>query len=1088
MSDFLTQLSSTLSSLASAGPERPAAEAHLNELIATQPGLTLLSLIQLGSSSSDEAQRVFSFVLFRRMAFRPLEQDVTELYKKEVWDVLAETERGAVQQALLTCLEGAERRKEHERGVICDAVAEVERAGVSRQTRWPALATTLSSLFSSPSLALREACFRIYTECISLLEAEPAASAVEGLSAGLRDESPGVRLAALAAAAALLKNAEPKELDQYAGLVAPMLNILPPLVEQHAESRLTTALLALIDLASTPKIPSRVFKPHLPAILSFTLSILTPSPVRGSTTFSETAMDETVRTPAIEFLLSIAETAPAMTKSYPEFVQKFVPALMQVMVEVEEDSDWLSAEVIQDDEDEGMAVVAESSLDRLARAMGKEVFPPFLEALAPLYQSSTWQHRHAALSAIAAVGEGCADSIVDQLHYFVNLATQAVKDSNPRVRYAAVFALGQLCTDLDGAVQADFGVDVLRALVTVARDRESRLQAFAAAGMVNFFQTAEIDESLEAVMPDVFGQLLSLLERGTNFVKGNALEAMTLLARALEEDFEPFYPAIFPQLLNLLETGIDPSLEELRAKALDCASHIGAAVDSSLFAPDAPRLLTIMHQIHVTIREDDEIIRPYLLTAFSLLAVTVGPEAFAPYVEDVFPKLLETAAKKTDAMVGSEDDEEEEGWETVEVAGQTMAIRTAGLEEKHDAVCNLILLTQAIGSSLPLEALQKILEVAHPLLKFYFHMGVRESAAALIAVSVHSLSQKNLSVEERESVLNTVSDAYAQHIATDTDAEMLGTLVESWTACCRSLPGLLSEHSRTLIIKGLEHQLISLRQRELERAQEGAEGGDEDDLLELNELAETEATLYFAINTAVKQMLKEQGPAMPVQPFLPFLQLVGAPSTVAKEFALRLLSDIIEGLGEESFGYVGQYLDQVLHALSDEEPTTRRIAAYAIGVAVEKAPQSYADVAARAVEPLFASIGEVDTSDNDLLLARDNSVSALSKIIRHSSKVNADALLPRWIGALPVFVDAEEMTPTNTLLLELMARNHPSIAPTSPVAPHIVKSLVSTLQSEVLPAGLETPLAQALKAYLGTVPGGLQQIPEDVQAKLSNLA
>lgn len=81
-----------------------------------------------------------------------------------------------------------------------------------------------------------------------------------------------------------------------------------------------------------------------------------------------------------------------------------------------------------------------------------------------------------------------------------------------------------------------------------------------------------------------------------------------------------------------------------------------------------------MHQIHVTIDEDDEVIRPYLLTAFSLLAVTVGPEAFAPYVEDVFPKLLETAAKKTDAMVGS-DDEEEEGWETVEVGGQTMAIR-----------------------------------------------------------------------------------------------------------------------------------------------------------------------------------------------------------------------------------------------------------------------------------------------------------------------------------------------------------------------------------------------------------------------------
>ena len=81
-----------------------------------------------------------------------------------------------------------------------------------------------------------------------------------------------------------------------------------------------------------------------------------------------------------------------------------------------------------------------------------------------------------------------------------------------------------------------------------------------------------------------------------------------------------------------------------------------------------------MHQIHVTVDEDDEVIRPYLLTAFSLLALTVGPEAFAPYVEDVFPKLLEAASKKTDASVGGEEDEEE-GWETVEVDGQTIAIR-----------------------------------------------------------------------------------------------------------------------------------------------------------------------------------------------------------------------------------------------------------------------------------------------------------------------------------------------------------------------------------------------------------------------------
>lgn len=68
--------------------------------------------------------------------------------------------------------------------------------------------------------------------------------------------------------------------------------------------------------------------------------------------------------------------------------------------------------------------------------------------------------------------------------------------------------------------------------------RSSSLQAFAAAGSVNFFSTNE-SEGLDVVMPDVFAQLLQLLERGTNWVKGNALEAMSLLARCMEERFDP---------------------------------------------------------------------------------------------------------------------------------------------------------------------------------------------------------------------------------------------------------------------------------------------------------------------------------------------------------------------------------------------------------------------------------------------------------------------------------------------------------------------------------------------------------------------
>lgn len=100
------------------------------------------------------------------------------------------------------------------------------------------------------------------------------------------------------------------------------------------------------------------------------------------------------------------------------------------------------------------------------------------------------------------------------------------------------------------------------------------------------------------------------------------------------------------------------------------------------------------------------------------------------------------------------------------------------------------------------------------------------------------------------------------------------------------------------------------------------------------------------------------------------------------------------------------------------------------------------------------------------------------------------------------------MTPVYTLLLELIVRygnfqytpgclnaylfsftsGHPSVSPTSDVAQHIVKVLVSALENEVLPPSLHRPIAQGLKTYLGTVPGGeLIEIPPHVQAKAAAL-
>lgn len=107
-------------------------------------------------------------------------------------------------------------------------------------------------------------------------------------------------------------------------------------------------------------------------------------------------------------------------------------------------------------------------------AIGPVVFSPFMQQLPALLSSPQWQHRHAGLSAIASIAEGCIDNMMDQLKNLMKSILKAMKDAHPRVQYAAIYAVGQLCTDLGGYVQDEFGVKVLTALMQVTTGKEPR--------------------------------------------------------------------------------------------------------------------------------------------------------------------------------------------------------------------------------------------------------------------------------------------------------------------------------------------------------------------------------------------------------------------------------------------------------------------------------------------------------------------------------------------------------------------------------------------------------------------------------------
>jgi hypothetical protein len=169
---------------------------------------------------------VHAFTLLRRLVFRSVPSGgIVPDPTRQIWDVLSRSAQDAIQETLLEALQNlpTSGRGEDERNMLCLTVAQVETAcerrgrefkfviylenfnhvlnssnclvGSISSDSWSALVNFLSSAATTESpFALRDAAFRIHSECPTILQDLEPSVAVSVLIKGLQDEeSPGVR-------------------------------------------------------------------------------------------------------------------------------------------------------------------------------------------------------------------------------------------------------------------------------------------------------------------------------------------------------------------------------------------------------------------------------------------------------------------------------------------------------------------------------------------------------------------------------------------------------------------------------------------------------------------------------------------------------------------------------------------------------------------------------------------------------------------------------------------------------------------------------------------------------------------------------
>lgn len=731
---------------------------------------------------------------------------------------------------------------------ICEVVAEVVRNLIDDDGNItsPEFVRFLFQCANSESIQMQESALRIFASVPGIFGNQEN-QYLDVIKAMLQkymapESDDEVRFQAVRALGQFILMHEKDEAIQkhFQDLLAPAILIIADSIQREEDQLLLKQLIELAE--SVPKF----LRPQLETIFEMCLKILGTREVGNDWQHL-----------ALEVMVSLSENAPAMVRKRAEkYIAALIPLVLQMMTDLEDDDEWAVSEEIEDDDETDNNVIAESALDRLACGLGgKAVLNHIVSNISTMLQSPDWMQRHAALMAISAAGEGCHKLMETMLESIMQVVLQYLADPHPRVRYAACNAIGQMSTDFSPIFEKKFHEQVIPGLLSLLDDvANPRVQAHAGAALVNFSEDCPkniLTRYLDAIMGKLESILTTkfkeLVEKGTKLVLEQIVTTIASVADTTEKDFVPYYDRLMPCLKYIIQNGNTDELKLLRGKTIECVSLIGLAVGSEKFMSDASEVMDMLLKTHTEgdLPYDDPQ-TSYLISAWTRICKILGKQ-FEQYLPLVMGPVMATASMKPEvALLDNDEVEDVEGdedWQFVNLGEQqNFGIRTAGLEDKASACEMLVCYARELKEGFANYA-EEVVRLMVPMLKFYFHDGVRTAAAESLPYLLDCAKIKG--PQYLEGMWAYICPDLLKAIVSEPEAEVVAELLNSLGKCIETLgPNCLTAEAMEEVLKIIDKFMNEHYEKADKRAQARKEE-DYDDGVEEQLAEEDESDVYL---------------------------------------------------------------------------------------------------------------------------------------------------------------------------------------------------------------------------------------------------
>nr|CAG4640621.1 EOG090X00U8 [Eulimnadia texana] len=945
---------------------------------------------------------------------------------------------------------------------ICEAAAELARQLIDEEGNnlWPEFLRFLFESASTGTAELKESALQMFGSVPGVFgnqQSQYLSVIKQMLQQCMADQSNyNVRFQAVKSLSSfiLLHDDDVSIQKHFQDLSAGLIQLTAESIQKQDDD---TLLKCLVDLAeNTPKF----LRSQLETVLQVCMQ-----------TVANEDYGDSWRQLALEVIVTLSETAPAaVRKSGAPIIPTLVSGCLKMMTDLDEDPDWSTSDDLTEEDNDSNNVVAEAALDRLACGLGgKTILPHVVQNIPMLLSNPDWRFRHAALMAISAVGEGCHKEMEPMLNQIMDGILNYLTDPHPRVRYAACNAIGQMSTDFAPIFEKKFHDKVVPGLLMVMDDNENpRVQAHAGAALVNFSEDcpksilAQYLDSIMAKLESILSaKFKELVERGTKLVLEQVVTTIASVADTSEEKFVAYYDRFMPCLKYIIQHATTPELRLLRGKTIECVSLIGLAVGAEKFTRDASEVMDMLLKAQTEGGEmaGDDPQLSYMISAWARICKILGRN-FQPYLPLVMGPVMKAASMKPEVALLDSDDlktvEGDDDWQFVSLNDQqNFGIKTTGLEEKATACQMLVCYARELKEGFA-DYAEEVVKLMIPLLKFYFHDGVRTAAVESLPYLLDCAKVKG--PQYVQDMWSFMCADLLKAIETEPEKDVLAEQLGSLAKCIETLgKGCLSDASMGELVNIMGRLLKEHFERSVER-QEKRKDEDYDEVVEEQLIDEDDEDTYILskISEVIHSLMSAYRSAfLPVlDSLMPLIIRLLGPERPwpDHQWGICIFDDIIEFAGPDSVKYQELFLQPLLNALADKSPEVRQAAAYGWGVLGMCGGPVFAGACAQAIPRLVEMINAADSRNVENINPTENAISAITKILKYnSSALRLDEILTHWVSWLPVWEDEDEAPYVYGYLCDLIEANHPVLLGANHAnLPRLIAIIAEAFYREVL--------------------------------------